>query len=539
MANHGRSHWQSRLRNLLAGPLGLCLVLCALVSCGDQNTTMMQVEGPLVRIRVSPVDPGAIKAVLTVSAPDPAGLQVDRTNTFNTAPFDLLGVSFPIGTRVQATFKVELFGPNDCLLATGTAIANIDSDGVLDISLNVTPVPLCGNGAVLTVQVANIGAGVGTVTSSPNGISCDGLGNGCTVTVMKGKQFTLTANPMAGTFTGWSGGGCTGMAPCMVTINQDTVVQAAFSTCRGWCKEMLPASSVTSNLLGVGGTAPSNVMVVGESGAAFVWDGAIWKTVQLPPAAATKTLRAAAGKPAATVTYVAGDGGTILKWSSGGFTQVTNPSTANLRAIAIGNNTSPNTFFVGDGGTSLILSSGGSLVTGSLMAGTANLLSICQLPGKTTYDLFIGGAPPSGGATRGFAAEWDGAGKTTVQMAMGGSIMGNVNAMLCGSTAFHYAAGDGGVMLQRAVSATGKGSENSWTTVMNTGAGTNGIRAMWSSGDTFVIAVGDGGMILQWDGATWKPMTSGVTNTLRAVFGTSPTNVYAVGDGGTVLHYSP
>jgi len=174
-----------------------------------------------------------------------------------------------------------------------------------------------------------------------------------------------------------------------------------------------------------------------------------------------------------------------------------------------------------------------------LMAGTANLLSICQLPGKTTYDLFIGGAPPSGGGTRGFAAEWDGAGKTTVQMASGGSIMGNVNAMLCGNTTLHYAAGDGGVMLQRAVSATGKGSENSWTTVMNTGAGTNGIRAMWSSGDTFIIAVGDGGMILQWDGATWKPMTSGVTNTLRAVFGTSPTNVYAVGDGGTVLHYSP
>ena len=179
-------------------------------------------------------------------------------------------------------------------------------------------------------------------------------------------------------------------------------------------------------------------MVVGESGAAFVWDGAIWKTVQLPPAAATKTLRAAAGKPAATVTYVAGDGGTILKWSSGGFTQVTNPSTANLRAIAIGNNTSPNTFFVGDGGTSLILSSGGSLVTGNLMAGTANLLSICQLPGKTTYDLFIGGAPPSGGGTRGFAAEWDGAGKTTVQMASGGSIMGNVNAMLCGNTCLLY-----------------------------------------------------------------------------------------------------
>ena len=259
----------------------------------------------------------------------------------------------------------------------------------------------------------------------------------------------------------------------------------------------------------------------------------MWKTVQLPPASANKTLRSVAGKPAGTVIYVAGDGGTILKWSGGGFTQVTNPSTANLRAIAIGNNSNPNTFFVGDGGTSLILPSGGSLVTGNLAAGTANLLSICQLPGKSTYDMLVGGIPIG---ARGFATAWDGAAKTTVQMSSGVYIMGNIHSMLCGITTYHYAAGDNGAMVRRSVS--GSSQDNNWS-IVNAGAGTNAIRAMWASGDTFIIAVGDGGMILQWDGSMWKPMTSGVTTTLRAIFGTSPTNIYAVGDSGTVLHYSP
>jgi len=319
----------------------------------------------------------------------------------------------------------------------------------------------------------------------------------------------------------------------MVTVSQDTVVQAAVSTCRGWCKETMPASGVTANLLGVGGTAPSNLMAVGESGAAFVWDGATWKTVQLPPVVATKTLRAVVGKPSGAVIYVAGDGGTILKWSSGGFTQVSNSSTADLRAIAMGNNSSPNTFFVGDGGTSLILPSGGSLVTGNLAAGTANLLSICQLPGESTYDLLVGGIPIG---ARGFATAWDGAAKTTVQMSSGVYIMGNIHSMLCGTAAYHYAAGDNGAMVRRSVS--GINQDNSWS-IVDAGAGTNAIRAMWSSGDTFTIAVGDRGMILQWDGSMWKPMTSGVTTTLRAIFGTSPNNLYAVGEGGTVLHYSP
>lgn len=535
MVRHERAHWLSRFRLLVGGPFGILLLLLSLTSCSDPATDSGP-DGPIVRLHVAPVDGGTVEARLKVSIPDPAGISQDRTQTFASAPYDLLGVTFPAGTRGQASFEVTLYGLNNCIISTGTALVNIDSDGVFDPSLALSSVPLCGNGAVLSVQVANIGMGQGTVSSSPTGINCDGLGNFCTLIVKKGTEYTLTPNSTAGVFTGWSGGGCSGTAPCKVVVNQDTVIQAAFSSCVGWCKESIPPSTVSPNFYGIGGNAPSNILAVGDGGAVYQWNGAAWNAVQVPAAAANKTLRAAVGKPAASVTYVAGDSGVLLKWSNGGFTQVTGTPDATLRAIAIGNNASPNVFVVGDVGKTLILSSGGTLVTGSI--GTANIHSICQLPAKTTYSLFMGGAPVSGKA---FAADWDGNKNVVTQMTSGSSISGNIHTMLCGTTTVHYAAGDGGAMLQRVVTAAAgvKMVENSWMPVANTGAGTTTIRAMWSSSDNFVIAVGDGGMILRFDGNTWTKMTSNVTTNLRAVWGTSPTNVYAVGDNATILHYSP
>ena len=45
-----------------------------------------------------------------------------------------------------------------------------------------------------------------------------------------GTEVTLTADPAAGyTFTGWSGGGCSGTDPCTVTMNADTTVTATFT----------------------------------------------------------------------------------------------------------------------------------------------------------------------------------------------------------------------------------------------------------------------------------------------------------------------
>ena len=179
-----------------------------------------------------------------------------------------------------------------------------------------------------------------------------------------------------------------------------------------------------------------------------------------------------------------------------------------------------------------MLTSAGALSVGNIGAPAISLNSICQLPAQTSNDLFAGGNISSG---HGFATEWDGAGSRTVQMASGPNIAGNINAMLCGTTMYHYAAGDNGAMVRRAVN--GMKQETNWSTV-NTNV-TSTIRAMWSYSDNFMMAVGDGGVILTSDGTTWTKMTSGTTANLRAIWGTSPINVLAVGENGTVLRYTP
>jgi hypothetical protein len=77
----------------------------------------------------------------------------------------------------------------------------------------------------LTVTPA--GNGTGTVTSSPAGINC---GSTCTASFNYGLSVTLTASAAAGSgFTGWSGSGCMGTAPCIVPITAASAVTATFT----------------------------------------------------------------------------------------------------------------------------------------------------------------------------------------------------------------------------------------------------------------------------------------------------------------------
>jgi hypothetical protein len=78
-----------------------------------------------------------------------------------------------------------------------------------------------------TLDVAKSGAGSGSVTSAPSGISC---GTTCSHAYAYGTVVTLTATPASGSsFDGWSGGGCSGTGTCVVTTNADTTVTASFS----------------------------------------------------------------------------------------------------------------------------------------------------------------------------------------------------------------------------------------------------------------------------------------------------------------------
>jgi hypothetical protein len=78
-----------------------------------------------------------------------------------------------------------------------------------------------------TLTVNKSGTGSGTVTSSPAGINC---GSTCSANYNYGTFVTLTpAAAVGSSFTGWSGGGCSGTGTCSVTMTAAQSVTAAFS----------------------------------------------------------------------------------------------------------------------------------------------------------------------------------------------------------------------------------------------------------------------------------------------------------------------
>lgn len=515
----------------------LCLLLTAVWSCSGDSSGGADGAGPLVRLHLSPVDTTATSAALNITARDPAGQDRPFAMTFTSGPFDLLGVSFPPGTRGPTNYKAGLYGDSSCLVASGATSLNLDGDGVFELPLAMTAVPLCGNGATLTVQVANVLGGSGDVTSTPAGISCQGGASSCSAAYMKGTQVTLTAQAAKGSdFAGWSGAGCSGIGSCTVTLSQDTQVQAVFTACHGWCSEPLPFPvPVTANLNAISGTAANNILVVGEAGTALRWDGAAWQKLT-PPVDAGVSLRAAAGRIGGSVIHVAGDSGTILQFSDGNWRSITNGPNANLRAVAIGAGSAPNTFFVGDTGTTLVLANNGSTVSNkSFFSGTlANILAISQNPNSNSDDLLIVG---SALIVQGLARSWDGNNSTGSQMTNpGANISGSINAVLCGTSTF-YAVGNQGAIVSRTSDKGASGNANTWTKVTSPTSAT--LRGIWAASDSNIFAVGDTGTIIHYNGTAWQTVTPATGNTLRAIWGSGPMNIYAVGDSGTILHFVP
>ena len=510
----------------------VCLLLLAMGSCSSDNSGANP-GGPLVRLHLSPIDPATARANLKVTVLNPAGQEQPFMMEFSSGPFDLLGVSFPVGTRGPTQYEVTLYNSESCPVAGGAASLTLDDDGVYELPVTMKPVPLCGDGVTVTVQLANVVGGQGKVTSTPPGIDCSGGTSGCSAVFKKGTQLTLMAVPSLGTFTGWSGTTCIGTAPCVLTLSQDVSVQAVFTACHGWCTEPL-GFTVTSNLNGIAGTAVDHILIVGDGGTALFWDGMKWQ--KLPPLTVTANLRAAAGKLGGSIISVAGDGGTILQLSDKTWSQINNSSQSNLRGAAIGPGSTPNVFFVGDGGTAIRLSPTGALSTKSVFPYVTNIYAIAQNPNANADDLLIGGGtlPFSSMA---LADSWDGNDSFKGQMTgPGDHINGNINAMLCSKGVF-YGAGDKGALVSRASGRGASDTPKDWKTV--TSSTTMTLRGMWANSDNEIFAVGDAGTIIQYNGAAWSTVPPITGNNLRAIWGSSPTNIYAVGESGVVLHYLP
>jgi len=77
-----------------------------------------------------------------------------------------------------------------------------------------------------SLKMLNIITNGGTVTSTPEGINCSAGVGICSFVFPTNMVVTLTASGTG--FTGWSGGGCSGTALCVLTVDADTAVTAMF-----------------------------------------------------------------------------------------------------------------------------------------------------------------------------------------------------------------------------------------------------------------------------------------------------------------------
>ncbi|MFC6920217.1 InlB B-repeat-containing protein [Meiothermus taiwanensis] len=254
------------------------------LSCGT-TCTQSFTSGTVVTLTATP-DPGSSFTGWSgcfgpVGSPT-CSVTMDQARTvtanFAVAPPLTVG-SFSIQTNGLpngATASIPLTGPNNynrtftIVAGTGQSVSSADAGQYFTTPPNVffggstyvaSPatqsfvVPGGGNptfiveyrlGRILTINKS--GAGSGSVSSTPAGISC---GSTCEFAFADGASVTLTPTPAAGSvFAGW-GGACSGTGSCTVTMSSAQTVTATFNTA--------PTQALTVSKSGSGtGTVSSN-----------------------------------------------------------------------------------------------------------------------------------------------------------------------------------------------------------------------------------------------------------------------------------------
>ena len=194
------------------------------------------------------VSPDGSKVYVTNSGSNTVSVIATATNTVMGTPITV-GTN-PAGVAVSpdgSKLYVVNDGSNNVLAiatATNTILANIAvGHSPLSVGTFIGPP---------TLTVAETGTGTGQVTSSPTGINCSPSSTACAKMFPDGTAVTLTASAATGSmFAGWSGGGCTGTAPCVITPGADTTVTATFT--------LIPSFMLSVTSSGTGsGTVTSN-----------------------------------------------------------------------------------------------------------------------------------------------------------------------------------------------------------------------------------------------------------------------------------------
>lgn len=184
------------------------------------------------------------------------------TATFTKVNFDLVvgktgtgsGVvsSSPAGINCGSTCTYP-FGINSTVTLTATASSGsiftgwsgsgCSGTGTCVVSMVSAKSVTASFSPGYTLKVTKSGTGGGTVSSNPTGINC---GSDCTEDYTNGTVVTLTASAASGsTFSGWSGGGCSGTGTCVVTMNSAATITAAFELPVSTFVKSLPTTGTT------------------------------------------------------------------------------------------------------------------------------------------------------------------------------------------------------------------------------------------------------------------------------------------------------
>lgn len=224
------------------------LVLLSFVfCCGNSDVDTKTMDGPLILIHVPTADSSVVTATLTVSVVDQMMIARSFSKTFSQGRLDLLGAAFPMGTRGQATLRVELYGVSSCLLNVGTMQVDLVDDSVSDVTIMTSPIQKCGWRPQLFVTITGRNGARGSVSSVPNGINCTDRGGTCQYAFDEGTKIALTATADASSYFGSWGATCPVTAPtCTISLNSDTHVIADFDTPTN-CEQIRSASPTVTD----------------------------------------------------------------------------------------------------------------------------------------------------------------------------------------------------------------------------------------------------------------------------------------------------
>ncbi|MDQ5922375.1 MAG: hypothetical protein QG644_83, partial [Patescibacteria group bacterium] len=113
---------------------------------------------------------------------------------------------------------------------------------------------VCGG---FNLSVTKTGTGIGIVNDNLSQINC---GAACSASYAPATSVTLSAISNIGSvFTGWSGGGCSGMGNCVVTMNSDISVNANFDGSGPSMSGTLTPSPASCNIPEGGSSCPVNL----------------------------------------------------------------------------------------------------------------------------------------------------------------------------------------------------------------------------------------------------------------------------------------